>query len=102
MAILCVNGQFVEVAANPSTPLIWILREQLGLIATKYGCDNFVCGACSVVVNGQTIRSCSFPLSSIKEGDEIMTVEGFSSQNQIISKQLPVSSANFKVALDAG
>jgi len=55
-----------------------------------------------VMVNGQTIRSCSFPLGSIKEGDEIMTVEGFSSQNQIISKQLPVSSANFKVALDAG
>jgi isoquinoline 1-oxidoreductase alpha subunit len=102
MTVLCVNGQFVEVAANPSTPLIWILREQLGLIATKYGCDNYLCGACSVLINGQTIRSCSFSLSALKEGDEIMTVEGFSNHNQHIPIQLPVSSANFKVALDAG
>jgi aerobic-type carbon monoxide dehydrogenase small subunit (CoxS/CutS family) len=102
MTVLCVNGQFVEVAANPSTPLIWILREQLGLIATKYGCDNYLCGACSVIINGQTIRSCSFSLSALKEEDEIMTVEGFSNHNQHIPKQLPVSSANFKVALDAG
>ncbi|BDW10754.1 hypothetical protein PSHI8_08360 [Polynucleobacter sp. SHI8] len=78
MTTLNVNGQLVEIQSHPSTPLIWVLREQLGLIATKYGCDHFECGACSVQINGKTIRSCSIPLSSMNSSDEILTVEAFS------------------------
>ena len=78
MTTLCVNGETVQVNAHPSTPLIWILREHLGLIATKYGCDHFECGACSVQINGKMVLSCSFPLSALQEGDEIKTVEAFS------------------------
>jgi isoquinoline 1-oxidoreductase alpha subunit len=78
MTTLNVNGQLVEINSHPSTPLIWVLREQLGLIATKYGCDHFECGACSVSINGETIRSCSIPLSSMSSSDEILTVEAFS------------------------
>ena len=78
MTTLQVNGHIVEVTAELNTPLIWILREQLGLVATKYGCDTGLCGACSIYVNGELVRSCSFPLSDIKENDQIMTVEGIS------------------------
>jgi aerobic-type carbon monoxide dehydrogenase small subunit (CoxS/CutS family) len=78
MATLNVNGQLVEINIHPSTPLIWVLREQLGLIATKYGCDHFECGACSIYINGKTVLSCSIPLSSMSSSDEILTVEAFS------------------------
>jgi isoquinoline 1-oxidoreductase alpha subunit len=78
MTTLNVNGQLVEINTHPSTPLIWVLREQLGLIATKYGCDHFECGACSIYINGKTVRSCSIPLSSMRSSDKILTVEAFS------------------------
>ena len=93
MTTLNVNGQLVEINSHPSTPLIWVLREQLGLIATKYGCDHFECGACSVSINGQTIRSCSIPLSAMSSSDEILTVEAFSSHESHKSptKNLSVS-----------
>jgi isoquinoline 1-oxidoreductase alpha subunit len=81
MTALNVNGQLVEIKSHPSTPLIWVLREQLGLIATKYGCDHFECGACSVQINGKTIRSCSIPFSSMNSSDEILTVEAFSNHH---------------------
>jgi|GEM_PF-3951376 aerobic-type carbon monoxide dehydrogenase small subunit (CoxS/CutS family) len=86
MTTLCVNGDFVQVNAHPSTPLIWILREHLGLIATKYGCDHFECGACSVQINGKMILSCSLPLSAIQTGDEIKTVEAFTKSKAFSSK----------------
>jgi len=80
MTTLQVNGNLVEVTAEPNTPLIWILREQLGLVATKYGCDTGMCGACSIYVNSELVLSCSFPLSAIKEDDQIMTVDGISQE----------------------
>jgi isoquinoline 1-oxidoreductase alpha subunit len=94
MTTLNVNGQFVEIHSHPSTPLIWILREQLGLIATKYGCDHFECGACSVHINGKTVRSCSIPLSSMNSTDEILTVEAFSNYQSLKSP-----AKNFSISL---
>jgi len=93
MATLNVNGHLVEINSHPSTPLIWVLREQLGLIATKYGCDHFECGACSVSINGQTIRSCSIPLSSMSSSDEILTVEAFSKDQsqKSLTKNISIS-----------
>ncbi len=89
MTILKVNGQMVEVTAEPNTPLIWILREQLGLVATKYGCDKGSCGACSIHVNGELIRSCVFPLSAVNQDDQIMTVDGISQSKYLDTNQKP-------------
>lgn len=61
-----VNGKLVVVDVDASTPLLWVLREQLGLTGTKYSCGIGVCGACTVHVNGKAIRSCSIPVGSIK------------------------------------
>ena len=70
-----VNGKPVEVDADPSTPLLWILRDHLGLTGTKYGCGMALCGACTVHVNGQAARSCSTPLGAAA-GKRITTIEG--------------------------
>jgi len=91
MTVLCVNGKFVEVCADPSTPLIWVLREHLGLVATKYGCDRFDCGACTVQINGKTTLSCSLPLSALEASDQIVTVEAFSSYQSLKSPAKNVS-----------
>lgn len=78
MAELNVNGASVEVMADPATPLLWILREQLGLTGTKYGCGIAECGACTVHINGEAQRSCALPLSAVKSTDKILTIEGLS------------------------
>jgi isoquinoline 1-oxidoreductase alpha subunit len=78
MAKLTINGATREVAAEPETPLLWALREQLGLTGTKYGCGVAQCGACSVHINGEVRRSCSIPISELKPGDKIVTIEGLS------------------------
>ena len=72
-----VNGRPVTVDADPDTPLLWVLREQLGLTGTKYGCGIATCGACTVHVDGSAVRSCSFPLSEAKDR-RITTIEGLS------------------------
>ena len=77
MVSLHINGRTVEVDADPETPLLWIIREQLGLTGTKYGCGIAACGACTVHVDGAAVRSCSFPLSAAA-GTEITTIEGLS------------------------
>ncbi len=74
---LQVNGRAVRVAADPDTPLLWIIREQLGLTGTKYGCGIAACGACTVHVDGRAVRSCSFPLREAS-GHQITTIEGLS------------------------
>jgi isoquinoline 1-oxidoreductase subunit alpha len=71
------NGRAVAVAADPETPLLWALRERLGLTGTKYGCGIAACGACTVHVDGEAVRSCSFPLSAAS-GRRITTIEGLS------------------------
>jgi len=72
-----VNGKPREVDADPDTPLLWVLREQLGLTGTKFGCGIARCGACTVHVDGEPVRSCSFPLSAAS-GHDITTIEGLS------------------------
>jgi isoquinoline 1-oxidoreductase alpha subunit len=75
---LGVNGKAVEVQVDPQTPLLWVLREQLGLTGTKFGCGMALCGACTVHVNGQAVRSCVTPLKAVA-GKQITTIEGLSS-----------------------
>ncbi len=74
---LTVNGKSVSVEAEPSTPLLWVLRDQLGLTGTKYGCGMAQCGACTVHLDGDAVRSCVTPLSRA-EGKKITTIEGLS------------------------
>ena len=78
MPQLNVNGRTYDVQAEPSTPLLWVIREQIGLTGTKYGCGVAACGACSVHINGELQRSCALTLSSVKPGDRIVTIEGLS------------------------
>ena len=73
---LRVNGRRVEVAAEVDEPLLWVLREQLGLTGTKFGCGEGECGACSVLINGEVYRSCMVPVGELGPGDEIVTIEG--------------------------
>jgi isoquinoline 1-oxidoreductase alpha subunit len=75
MAHLTVNGQSHDIDVDPSTPLLWVLREQVGLTGTKYGCGIAQCGACTVHVDGMAMRSCSMPVSTV-EGKQITTIEG--------------------------
>jgi isoquinoline 1-oxidoreductase subunit alpha len=78
MAKLTINGRVHEVQADPETPLLWVIREQIGLTGTKYGCGIAQCGACTVHIDGQAIRSCSLTLSAVTEGQKITTIEGLS------------------------
>ena len=78
MAQISVNGQMLTVEADESTPLLWVLREQLGLTGTKYGCGVAVCGACTVHINGEAQRSCTLPLGAVQASDKIVTIEGLS------------------------
>jgi aerobic-type carbon monoxide dehydrogenase small subunit (CoxS/CutS family) len=82
MISLTVNGKKYQVEVSTDTPLLWVIRENLGLTGTKYGCGMSLCGACTVHVNGQAVRSCVAPLSSV-EGKEIITIEGLSSADGI-------------------
>ena len=81
MAKLNVNGKTVDVKADGDTPLLWVLREQVGLTGTKYGCGVSQCGACSVHINGEVQRSCAISLSALKPGDRIVTIEGLSADS---------------------
>ena len=74
---LHVNGKTVEVDVAPDTPLLWVLRDSLGLVGTKYGCGIAQCGACTVHMNDNAVRSCSMPISAVKE-NKITTIEGLS------------------------
>ena len=78
MAKLNVNGKQFDVDVDPETPLLWVLREQIGLTGTKYGCGIAVCGACTVHINGEAQRSCALPISALEETDQIVTIEGLS------------------------
>ena len=78
MAKLNINGKTRDITVEDDTPLLWVLREQAGLTGTKYGCGVAQCGACSVHINGEVQRSCSIPVSSLKPGDKIVTIEGLS------------------------
>ena len=74
---LTINGKNRELDVDPSTPLLWVLRDHLDLVGTKYGCGIAQCGACTVIMDGNAVRSCSVPVSSA-EGSKIITIEGIS------------------------
>jgi isoquinoline 1-oxidoreductase alpha subunit len=94
MIKLTINGRTATVDADPDTPLLWVIRDHLGLTGTKYGCGIAACGACTVHVDGSAVRSCSFPLNEA-EGRKITTIEGLSRnrshalQQAWIAEQVP-------------
>ena len=71
---LVINGEKHEVDVAPDMPLLWVLRDELGITGTKFGCGIAMCGACTVHVNGQPVRSCSYPVSAVS--GEVTTIEG--------------------------
>ena len=75
MARLTINGKTQEVNVSPNTPLLWAIREQVGLTGTKYGCGIAQCGACTVHIDGAAVRSCTWPVAAA-EGKKITTIEG--------------------------
>ena len=84
MARFTLNGKPTQVDVEPGTPLLWVLREQVGLTGTKYGCGIAQCGACTVHVNGAPVRSCSIPVSEV-EGKSLTTIEGLA-KNGVLNK----------------
>ena len=82
MAKLNINGRLTHVDADGGTPLLWVIREQLGLTGTKYSCGIGVCGACTVHIDGEAVRSCTVPLSSLTAQQKIVTIEGLSQDNR--------------------
>lgn len=78
MARLTINGTVRDVEVDPETPLLWVIREQVGLTGTKYGCGVAQCGACTVHVDGEAVRSCTMTVGSIKPEQKIVTIEGLS------------------------
>ncbi len=78
MQKLTINGKTVEVDVEADTPLLWVLRDTLGMTGTKYGCGMALCGACTVHVDGEPIRSCVTPVSAVTEQQKITTIEGLS------------------------
>lgn len=94
MISLTVNGKQQKVEVRPDTPLLWVLRETLGLTGTKFGCGMNQCGACTVHVDGKPVRSCQTPISSVA-GKKVTTIEGLSAdsshplQQAWIAEQVP-------------
>ncbi len=86
MAVLTINGKTHQVDAEPDTPLLWAIRDNVGLTGTKYGCGIAQCGACTVHVDGMAVRSCSFPLSEAV-GKQITTIEGIAQGGTLTAVQ---------------
>jgi len=78
MPQLNVNGRALSYEAQADTPLLWVLREQLGLTGTKYGCGIAQCGSCTVHIDGTAVRSCVMPASAVQPSQKIVTIEGLS------------------------
>ena len=76
---LKVNGRQFDVTVAPETPLLWVLRDELGLTGTKYGCGIGQCGACTVHIDGKAVRSCLTPLAAVADS-EVTTIEGLGSR----------------------
>lgn len=73
-----VNGKSIEVDADEGTPLLWVIREQLGMTGTKFGCGIAQCGACTIHIDGRAVRSCVYPISAVTDKNQITTIEGLS------------------------
>jgi len=94
VAHLTINGRAMTIDADPDTPLLWVIREEAGLTGTKFGCGIAACGACTVHVDGMSVRSCSVPLAQV-DGKSVTTIEGLSNdrshplQTAWIAAQVP-------------
>jgi isoquinoline 1-oxidoreductase alpha subunit len=86
MSRLAINGAVHEVDVDPNTPLLWVIREWVGLTGTKYGCGIAQCGACTVLVDGAAVRSCAFPARAA-EGKQITTIEGLATNGVLTAVQ---------------
>ena len=86
MARLNINGKNIEVEVDPATPLLWAIREQVGLTGTKYGCGIAQCGACTVHIDGKAVRSCVVPVSSVGT-KKITTIEGLAVEGKLTKVQ---------------
>ena len=86
MARFTLNGKPTNVEVDSSTPLLWVLREQIGLTGTKYGCGVAQCGACTVHVNGEPVRSCATSVADV-EGKRVVTIEGLAQKGTLNSIQ---------------
>ena len=86
MVALTINGKSHDIDVDPSTPLLWVIREQAGLTGTKYGCGIAQCGACTVHVDGVATRSCSLPVSDAA-GKKIVTIEGLAEDGKLTKVQ---------------
>jgi isoquinoline 1-oxidoreductase alpha subunit len=84
MARLTINGKSMEVTVDPSTPLLWAIREQVGLTGTKYGCGVAQCGSCTIHLDGMAVRSCVVPVAAA-EGKQVTTIEGLAA-NGVLTK----------------
>ena len=76
MVKISVNGREEALEAAAGTPLLWVIREKLGMTGTKFGCGAGLCGACTVHVNGEAVRSCQTAIDELKDGDSVTTIEG--------------------------
>ena len=83
---LNINGKQHSVDIDPSTPLLWVIREQVGLTGTKYGCGVAQCGSCTVMVEGNAVRSCSYPVSAVG-AQKIQTIEGLADNGKLTKLQ---------------
>jgi isoquinoline 1-oxidoreductase alpha subunit len=99
MAKLYVNGKLHDIDVDGSTPLLWVLREQMGMTGTKYSCGIGLCGACTVHIDGKPVRSCIVPVSSLDASKTITTIEGLSADSshpvQQAWKQLDVPQCGY-------
>lgn len=73
-----INGKTKSISTDESAPLLWVIREQLGLMGTKYGCGVGQCGACTIHLNGVAVKSCTLPIDAVGDGQKITTIEGLS------------------------
>ncbi|RLD56680.1 MAG: (2Fe-2S)-binding protein [Bacteroidetes bacterium] len=76
------NGKSVSVSANEDEPMLWVIRQQLGLTGTKFGCGSGFCGSCTVIMNGEAVRSCTLPAIEAA-GTKVLTIEGLSSNGEL-------------------
>ena len=79
MATMNINGEDLDLEFDDDTPLLWVIREQAGMTGTKYGCGIALCGACTVHIDGQPVRSCVYPANAVQPNQKIVTIEGLAS-----------------------
>ena len=85
MVTLTINNKKHQVDVDPNMPILWAIRDIVGLTGTKYGCGNGVCGSCTILLDGSPIRSCLIPVS-IADGKDILTIEGVENENEVLQE----------------